>query len=87
MIAGSSGTPFATVRGAGLETETSDLAHSGDEGARIKPADHVTTGLVLARAEIRAVEDAGVRVDASAAVTFEAGGAAQRWRMARSVVP
>ncbi|MFN7882738.1 MAG: hypothetical protein ACK5PF_06960, partial [bacterium] len=70
-----------------LEAEAVDLPHSGDKEAWIEPADHVALALVLTRTEVTTVYDAGVGMDAAAAVAFKAGRAPERRRMARGVVP
>jgi hypothetical protein len=63
------------------------FAHPRYEQGRIEPADHVALALVSASAEIAAVKDAGVGMDAAAAITLETGRAAQRQRMARRIIP
>ena len=60
-----------------VEAEPTDLLHSRHELAGVEPADHVTLGSVRAGAEIAAVEDAGVGMDAAAAITLETSRAAQ----------
>lgn len=70
-----------------VEAEPFDLAHARDEKAGIEPAHHVALRLVGAGAKIVAVEDAGIGMDAAAAIALEAGRTAQRWRMMRRVVP
>jgi hypothetical protein len=70
-----------------VEAEPFDLAHARDEKAGIEPTHHVALRLVGAGAKIVAVEDAGIGMDAAAAIALVAGRTAQRWRMMRRVVP
>jgi hypothetical protein len=70
-----------------LEAQAAHFAHAGDEQARIEPADHVALAFVLAGAKVAAIEDAGVGVDAAAAVAFEARRAPQGWRVTCGIVP
>ncbi|MDH2351186.1 hypothetical protein QCM80_10950 [Bradyrhizobium sp. SSUT112] len=70
-----------------LETQATHFAHARDEKARIESTDHVALALVLARAEVTAVEDARVGVNAATAIAFEAVRAAQRLRVLRRIVP
>src|SRR6266446_4359310 len=70
-----------------LEAEATHFTHAGDEQSWIEPADHVALTLVLAGAEVAAVDDSSVSMDAAAAVAFEAGRAPQRRRMPRRIVP
>ena len=70
-----------------VKVETADLAHARNEQARIEAADHVAFALVSASAQVAAVENTSICMDAAAAVALEAGGAPQRLCVVARIIP
>jgi len=62
----------------GLKRQSTDLAHSRHKKAGIEAANHVAPVLVLARAQVAAVENAGVGVDAPTGPKFQTCWAPER---------
>ena len=70
-----------------VKVEAADLAHARNEQTRIKAADHVSFALVGAAAQVAAVKNASIRVNAAAAVALETRRASQRLCMTARIVP